>query len=141
MSIFFFREGADVVEHEEIFHMSNGRALLFASTADAAGRRHSLSPGVSIADHCFVNEEQFCTLVEKVFSAPINILYYWALYAAAIYEIVKGERYDWYWNGEEGPGGVGKVEVVPRRQGYSPEGHSGKAIRPRYPLDDLGNLG
>lgn len=92
--------------HATLCDLSNGRARLFIAMAQLAMEHTALySTGLSEirGDECYVEEKQFCLLVETVLANPINLLYVWAEEAAGIYEVIKGKRFQWVWRGRDEP--------------------------------------
>lgn len=86
--------------------MGNSRAEFFNALIQLIAACYQLPSGVSTeaeADMYWVDEEQFCRLVEAVFTTPSVLLYTWAQSAAGMYEIIKGQRYHWGWSPGELP--------------------------------------
>lgn len=79
---------------------------------------------------CFVDEDEFCRLVELTFASPHAMLYPWAREAAGMYEVIKDEMYEWMWTPKEYP-------VIPffpvRRKGYVPKKVSYEKIGKPWP--------
>ena len=93
-------------QHETLSDMSNGRAHLFISMAELAVEHYGLfSTGLSDVrnSECYVEETQFCRLVEAVLASPFNLFYAWAEEAAAIYEVLNKTRCHWEWPSGDTP--------------------------------------
>ena len=82
--------------------LSNQFAGIAAMAGDAFGVPTGLTlippnPGVTFDDGYQVDEDAFCRLVEYTMTTPRPVFYGWALYAAGIYEEIKGKEYRWSW--------------------------------------------
>lgn len=106
-------------ENQTLSDMSNGRAHLFIEIGELAAQRYRLTTGFAdvVNSECVVEEKQFCRLVEAVFANPINLLYVWAQEATAIYEVIKGRRFQWLWRERDTPHfpfrSIQRVDLVP----------------------------
>lgn len=93
-------------DYKTLADMSNGRARFFNALTQIIAQQYSLPSGMLTKvqdDTYYVKEEEFCHLVEAVFMSPAELIYEWAQLAAGMYEIIKGQRYQWGWNPYELP--------------------------------------
>lgn len=123
------------------------RSELFITLTDIARSYYKLPSPVlidlsSTLSECWVDEEPFCLLVEKAFLSPTEMLYSWARRSAGLYEVIKGECYQWEWDPRQVPPvatldrskiALQELAIVhPARQsGYAPEQISKKIMGPR----------
>jgi hypothetical protein len=115
-------------ETRYLYRMGDQSAHLFVLLARAAADFYNLSEPISsehYADEYIVYEESFCKLVEIIFSHQRVLLYEWSIYAAPLYESIKGELYDWIWINEP----LSPFRPV-RMDYFCPSSHSGRSIGP-----------
>jgi hypothetical protein len=139
MSELFYKLGDETVF---LAQMSNGRAALFVALTEAASQIYKAPTPVIIRyDGAYhVHAERMCALVEEVYSRPINMLYVWAMYAAGMYEVFKGERSIWLWDGHQAPNKLTNevVELQPVHYSGSPEVIPGnRRIGPHWYMQNI----
>ena len=111
----------------DVWRLSENRFKLFVGIAEIVATIHKIPSGIyhDGSPSCRIELDEFCSLVEKVFEQPSELLHPWAQHAAAIYEALKGEAYIWRWSRYQVP-----VEVFrPQRSAdESPKKFSGQKI-------------
>jgi len=109
-------------------NLSASDAALFVLTSECLAKFYKMDCPVETEDsqdEYRFDEDLFCLLVEKVFADQRTWSYHWAHVASGLYEMVKGELYDWNWREEKEP----RIPFLPWRWTFdSPDKHSGKTI-------------
>lgn len=90
-------------EDKIVSEMGRPRACIFVGVtngfAEALGKPRCIT--FNGLDYV-INEEEFCALVELMFTEhSTTILFGWAEYAAGMYQTIKGQVFDWYWRDQK----------------------------------------
>jgi len=96
----------------------DNEAIAFATMAEVIRKFGVECPGSKIGtyysflttgidyneDHYIIDEGVFCHLVEQFFNDQIDLFQPWAARAIAIYELIKGKQFQWWWDRPYDPG-------------------------------------
>jgi hypothetical protein len=94
--------GMVIVDENGTDLMSGGRLRIetFASMTQVVSQSYRIPmPEMPMAnDFWYIDSSYFCTLVENVFDSPYDLFYAWAQYAAGMYDMIKGQKHQWFWS-------------------------------------------